>query len=459
MAEYPIHYSINPFTQLAFDEHPADRPKTIEEKLENAQACFTSWKSTPLSERTALCRAIAAALDHERETLAQLITQEMGKPIVQSRAEIDKCALLCRTVADQAANWLAPEVITTPHREARVLNEPLGVILAIMPWNFPFWQVFRALVPAIALGNTMVLKHASNVSACAQAITALLIKAGAPKHLLTALFIAGDRVAEVISDRRIAGVAFTGSEAAGRSVAAAAGAAIKPVVLELGGSNAFIVFPDADIAHALDRFMVGRFQNNGQSCIAAKRLILHADIADDFVFALNGRMASLKLGNPALESTDIGPLAKPEFATTLLQQVAQSIKMGAVLHSGNRMDGHVFTPTLLTNTGPSHPVFAEETFGPVVSVSTFSTFESAVMLSNATRFGLGVSIFTAQTDEVLRQIDAFTEGAVFLNDIVYSDPVLPFGGVKHSGFGRELGRDGMLAFANRKTVVLPSISG
>jgi succinate-semialdehyde dehydrogenase/glutarate-semialdehyde dehydrogenase len=454
MAEYPNLRSVNPFTHVAFGEHPADRPKTIEDKLEGAAARYSHWRTTRLNERTALCRTIASVLEVDKEMLAQLITQEMGKPIVQSRAEIDKCALLCRSVAEHAEAWLAPEISASPLREARIYNESLGVIFAVMPWNYPFWQVFRALIPAIALGNTMVLKHASNVSGCAKAIDALLAKAGAPKHLLTTLFIASDRVADVIRDRRIAGITLTGSEFAGRSVAAVAGASIKPVVLELGGSNAFIVMPDADVALAIDRFMLGRFQNNGQSCIAAKRLLLHDAIADAFLFALNGRMEALQLGDPALDSTDIGPLAKSEFAKALKDQVDTSIEMGAVLKSGGRMDGGIFTPTLLTNVSPSFPVFAEETFGPVVSATAFSTLDEAIVLSNASRFGLGVSIFTAQTDDMLNRVHAFEEGAVFLNDIVYSDPVLPFGGIKNSGVGRELGRDGMLAFANRKTVVI-----
>ncbi len=456
MSEYPNLHSINPFTQAVFDEHPADRPKTLDHKLESAAARYTLWSRTSLSERTALCRAIAAVLDLEKEKLAQLVTQEMGKPIVQSRAEIDKCALLCRSVAEHAEGWLEPEISNSPQREARIYNNALGVILAVMPWNYPFWQVFRALIPAIALGNTMVLKHASNVSGCATAIETLLQKAGAPKNLLTPIFIASDRVSDVIRDPRIAGVTLTGSELAGRSVAATAGSSIKPVVLELGGSNAFLVLPDADIEHALNRFMIGRFQNSGQSCIAAKRLLLHHSIADDFVFALNGRMEALQLGDPAVDSTDIGPLARPEFAKALMGQVHASVEMGANLRAGGKMDGSILVPTLLTDVLRSFPVFAEETFGPVVAVSTFSSLDEAIQLSNATRFGLGVSVFTSQTNHILDRVHEFEEGALFLNDIVYSDPVLPFGGIKNSGVGRELGRDGMLAFANRKTVVIGS---
>lgn len=454
MQDYPNLVSINPFTQLLFDEHPADRPKTLDTKLENAIRCYKTWRTADLNTRTALCRAIAALLDLEKDQLARLITEEMGKPIAQSRAEIEKCALLCRVFAERSDGWLSPETLDSSERRAYVVNEPIGVILAIMPWNYPFWQVFRCLIPAIALGNTVVLKHASNVSACARAIESLVQRAGAPKHLLTTVFLASDRVADLIADSRIAGVTLTGSEAAGRSVAAAAGAAIKPVVLELGGSNAFIVLPDADLERALDRYIAGRFQNSGQSCIAAKRLLLHDEIADDFVLALNGRMRDFVLGDPLLESTFIGPLARKEFGHELVDIVNRSTTIGARLLHGGRMDGVFFEPTLLSQVNPKHPVFFEETFGPVAAVSTFSSLNQAIELSNESRFGLGVSIFTSNPEQVLQRAHEFEEGAVFINDIVYSDPVLPFGGLKNSGIGRELGRDGLLAFANRKTVVV-----
>lgn len=445
--------SINPFSGELIDTHPADRPKTINTKLDAAVQAQDAWRNTPLNERTALFRALAARTAQKREELARIMVLEMGKPIVQARAEIDKCELLCRVMAEHAEEWLGAEDHSNAEREARVINEPLGVLLGIMPWNYPFWQAFRFFVPAIIAGNACILKHASNVSACAHEIVSLLREVGAPSGLFDAVFLPGADIEPLIADKRIAAVSLTGSEAAGRSVAAIAGANLKPSLLELGGSNAFIVCEDADLEQALEGFMKARFQNNGQSCIAAKRLLLHRGVHDSFVDALAGRMRAMNPSDPMQEDCVLGPLARIDLAEELEQQMLRSIGDGADrLFGGERKDA-CFHPALLVNVDANCTAFREETFGPLVAVTAFSSLEEAIHLSNSSDFGLGVSVFSVNPEAILKRSSDFKEGAVFVNDLVYSDPYLPFGGIKNSGYGRELGKDGMLSFVNRKTLV------
>lgn len=445
--------SINPFSGELIATHPADRPEAIQSKIDAAVVAQERWSKTPLDERTALFRALAARTAQKREELARIMVLEMGKPLIQARAEIDKCVLLCKVMSEHAMEWLETEDCSNANRDAWVSNEPLGVILGIMPWNYPFWQAFRFLVPAIIAGNSCLLKHASNVCACAHEIVKLLSEVGAPAGLFDAMFLSGASLEPVIADHRIAAVSITGSEAAGRAVASIAGAHLKPSLLELGGNNAFIVCEDADLDEALACFVKARFQNNGQSCIAAKRLLLHHSIHESFVNALAGRMRDMTPSDPMHEECILGPLARLDIAEELEQQMLHSIGEGANLLLGGERENACFHPALLVNVDANCTAFRQETFGPLVAVSAFSSFDEAIRLSNSSAYGLGVSVFSNNAEAVLMRSSDFKEGAVFVNDMVYSDPFLPFGGIKNSGYGRELGKDGLLSFVNRKTIV------
>lgn len=448
-----LFYSVNPFTGETIASHPADRQSLIEQKISSASKAFESHLLS-LEQRCALVNELAKVLETRKTDLARRMAEEMGKPITQGVAEIEKCADMCRTFANLAPAWLQDEVIAGFENRAWVRHDPIGVVLGIMPWNFPFWQVIRFAVPAILAGNTALLKHASNVCGCAKDLVDIFNEAGTPKGYFDALFISGAEVSRLISDDRIAGVSLTGSEYAGSAVGRAAGEAIKPVVLELGGSNAFIVCENADLTHAVDTFVKARFLNTGQSCIAAKRLLLHTSIHDAFVDALTGRMQEFIVGDPLDANTFIGPMARADLAQELHQQLEQTLTSGARCVLGGSVSGALFTPALVMDVQPGMPAFTEETFGPLVSVTKFNHFDEAIALSNDSRFGLGVSIFTSDPEAVLPHIGRFNEGAVFINDLVYSHALLPFGGTKKSGVGRELARDGLLAFVNRKTVVV-----
>jgi succinate-semialdehyde dehydrogenase/glutarate-semialdehyde dehydrogenase len=446
--------SFHPATGDLIATYPLDSQAQIERKLQQAHACFKQGRWGALHKRRSIVCALAAKVESQRHQLALLMANEMGKPITQGLAEIDKCALLCRYMAEHAECWLAEEPVAVDGLTCLVRHDPLGTVLGIMPWNYPFWQVFRFVVPAVLAGNTVLLKHASNVSGCAQAMEKLMRESGAPEGGFEVLYISANQVGTLIADDRIAAVTLTGSEQAGASVAAAAGRFIKPVVLELGGNNSFIVCHDAQIERAVDKFITGRFQNTGQSCIAAKRLLLHRSIHDDFIHALTGRMANMTMGMPENETVFIGPMARADLAKELENQMNQSLAEGANLVQGGQRDAAWFTPALLLGVKPGMTCFDEETFGPLAAVCAFDTFDQAVDLSNRSRFGLGVSVFSADAQMVLNSAARFNEGAVFINDIVQSHPALPFGGVKRSGVGRELGKDGMRSFVNRKTVVV-----
>ncbi len=445
--------SINPFDGTVIDSHPADRPKTIEEKLARAQRAYVKRGFT-FEQRKAFVLRVAQLLNERKAALANLMALEMGKPLTQGQAEIDKCVRLCTEYVDHADEWLADEIIENAGQRAWVRHDPIGVILGIMPWNYPFWQVFRFVIPALLAGNTCLLKHASNVCGCARELVKLFSDAGVPDGWFDALYISGAQASALVADDRIAGVSLTGSEAAGVAVGKAAGAAIKPIVLELGGNNAFIVLDDAAVDHAVETFFNARFQNTGQSCIAAKRLLIHTSVYNDFLDALTGRMSELQPQNPLLESTFIGPMARKDLAEELQAQMHRSVNAGANLVCGGALTGACFSPALLVDVEPGMAAFDEETFGPLAAVSRFSSLDEAIILSNKSRFGLGVSLFTQDVEAVLPRLLEFNEGAVFLNDLVYSHPLLPFGGVKKSGVGRELGRDGIRSFVNRKTVVV-----
>lgn len=412
------------------------------------------WKKETIEHRLSFLPQLAKTLLENKQQYAECITNEMHKPIIQAIAEVEKCALLCTYYYENAAQFLATKHIKTDATESYVTYEPLGVLLGVMPWNFPFWQVFRFAVPSVMAGNTVVVKHASNVPKSAKLIQTIFEEAGFPKGCYQDLPIPSDEVAKVIANSIIKAVSLTGSEQAGTAVATEAGKHLKKCVLELGGNNAFIVLEDANLEKTVAIAVNARMQNAGQSCIAAKRFIIHENIAEAFTSQLKTAVQKLKTGNPLDKSTQIGSLAREDLAEELEVQVNKSIEMGAKLVCGGKRTDAFYEPTILTNVSVAMPVFKEETFGPVVVVTTFKTLEEAIELSNTSEFGLGVSIFTQDIENIKKHISSFNEGAVFINEMVKSDPRLPFGGVKKSGYGRELSEDGIKEFVNVKTVVI-----
>jgi succinate-semialdehyde dehydrogenase / glutarate-semialdehyde dehydrogenase len=442
-------FSINPYSHTTIALYEEDSFSSIKDKVSAAYNFeFERKEITPLFSKLALI------LRNDIESLARIITDEMGKPIIQSRSEIEKCAVLCDYYAAHSSQFLEDEVIESDATMSFVRKAPYGVWLAIMPWNFPFWQVFRCAIPAIAAGNRVILKHASNVTGCAVAIEELFAKAGFQTPVFQVIKMRSSLLSAVISNPMIAGLSLTGSEAAGRSATSIAAANLKPQILELGGSNAFIVMEDADIEHAASQAVIGRFQNSGQSCIAAKRILVHESGYAQFLSIFKEKVQKLVSGNPISEYVYIGPLAKEEMATEIHRQVNDSVKMGAVVECGGKMKEAFYEPTILTNVTIDMPCMQEEVFGPVVPVVSYSTLDEAVTISNSTRFGLGVSLFTQNIESAKGLVDRFNEGAVFINSFVKSDPRLPFGGVKNSGYGRELSKEGLLAFTQSKTVWL-----
>lgn len=443
----------NPSNESFLREYPFQNPESVEQTLTNAQQLFATHAEHSLETRQLWLRTLADAIEQAVDQLATTATEEMGKPIGQARSEVRKCATVCRYYADNAESLLRTQRIDD---FAEVRIEPLGPILAIMPWNFPYWQVFRVLVPAILLGNPILLKHAENVWGCATEIETLIETAGLPKGTLQNLFIPVERIPPIIEDQRIRGVTLTGSEAAGRSVAAQAGRAIKPVVLELGGSDPFIVLADADIDAALDAAVKGRFRNNGQSCIAAKRIIVEAPIYDVFVRRYANKVSALKCDDPIFDSTDVGPLARADLRDELERQVRETIGYGArCIVGGDKPSGrgYFFEPTVLADVTETMVPYREELFGPVACLSLAQDADDAIRLGNLTSFGLGASIWT--TPERGRTLASRIEaGNVSINGVTASDPRVPFGGIKNSGIGRELSFYGLQSFANIKTVLL-----
>lgn len=413
-----------------------------------------SWRNLSIQNRISFLPQLAKLLLENKEKYAICITTEMHKPISHAIAEVEKCALLCNYYYENAETFLAKKNIKTEASESFVTYEPLGVILGVMPWNFPFWQVFRFVVPTIIAGNTVVVKHASNVPKSAQLIQSIFEQVGFPKGCYLDLPISSSEVANIIANPIIKAVSLTGSEQAGIAVATEAGKHLKKCVLELGGSNAFIILEDANLEKAVATAVNARMQNAGQSCIAAKRFLVHENIADAFVGKFKVAIQNLKTGNPLEKETQIGSLARVDLAEELEVQVQQSIEMGAKLIVGGNRKEAFYEPTILTNVTTEMPVFNEETFGPVAAIITFKTIEEAIELCNQSEFGLGVSIFTQNIDFIKTKISAFNEGAVFINEMVKSDPRLPFGGIKKSGYGRELAEDGIKEFVNVKTVVI-----
>ncbi len=448
--------SINPATGEKLAEYAEMSSEQIEAVLAQAHAAWLQWRRQPIEERSGPMRRAADLLDERKEALACLMTAEMGKPVAQSRGEVEKCAWVCRFYADEAAGFLAPEPVVTDATASYVAFRPLGLVLAVMPWNFPLWQVFRFAAPALMAGNGGLLKHASNVYGCALAIEEVFRDAGFPAHLFRTLVIGSGRVAGVIADPRVAAVTLTGSTPAGKAVAAAAGQALKKTVLELGGSDPYVVLEDADLDHAAVACITGRLLNTGQSCIAAKRWIVVDAVYEEFCSRITERMAKKRFGDPTDEGMDLGAMARVDLRDELHGQVIRSIEAGARCLVGGEVPagaGAFYPATLLADVSPGMPAYDEEMFGPVASLIRVADEAEAIRVANDTPFGLGAAVFTRDTargERIAREdLDA---GCCFVNDFVRSDPRLPFGGVKESGYGRELGPFGIREFVNIKTV-------
>jgi succinate-semialdehyde dehydrogenase / glutarate-semialdehyde dehydrogenase len=449
------YQSINPATEELLAEYPVISDKEMFDKLKLAENAFNSWRNTKFSDRTALMMAAAEALIEHKDLYGRTMTLEMGKPLKQAIAEVEKCALCCRYYAEHAEKFLSAQTYKTDYSLSEVHFEPLGIVYAIMPWNFPLWQVFRCAVPAIMAGNTVVLKHAQNVPQSALIIQMVFDISGFPDGVFTNLFIDHNQSDKIIQYPGVKGISFTGSERAGGHVASVAGKDIKRTVLELGGSDAFIVLADADIEKAAVVGCQARMQNNGQSCISAKRFILVNEVADRFLERFVTEIRKLKTGDPLLEETTLGPLARMDLVDTLEAQVNKTIASGAsVLTGGNRVlgKGFYYEPSVLVDIPNNCPAYSEELFGPVASVFIVNNEEEAIDLANDTLFGLGASLWTRDTKKALRLSRDIQSGSVYINTLVKSDPRIPFGGIKRSGYGRELSDIGIKEFVNIKTV-------
>ncbi|EAQ39985.1 aldehyde dehydrogenase family protein [Dokdonia sp. MED134] len=446
--------STNPYNNEEVATIKAFNLQEIEETLALAQHTYLEWRTTSFSERAEHLHNVALELEKNKEDYAKTMTLEMGKPISQAIAEVEKCAWVCRYYADNAPDHLAPKTIETDATKSYVRYEPIGVVLAVMPWNYPFWQVFRFIAPALMAGNIGVLKHASNVMQSAQNIQRVFERAGLPKGVFQNMPVGSDRIENIVRDARIKAITLTGSKPAGAAVASTAASEIKKSVLELGGSNALVVFDDCDFEQTVATCVQARFQNTGQSCIAGKRLLLHDKVYDKFMDAFAKAVTQLKSGDPLDKDTYIGVMAREDLAIELEEQLKATVDAGAkVLVGGHRQKAY-FEPTIVTGVTPEMSIFKEETFGPVIGVTRFTDDQEAVDLVNQSDFGLGVSIFTQDTARIEKLIPLFDDGAVFVNDMVKSNPNLPFGGTKISGYGRELSLDGIQEFVNKKTVYI-----
>jgi len=444
--------SINPYNNQVIATHQAQTDVELLDCLENAQTAFEQWRKVPVQERANLMFKAGQVLRENVDEYACMITLEMGKPIKESRAEVNKCAWVCDYYAEHTAHFLADEIIATDAQQSFVRHDPIGPVWAIMPWNFPFWQVFRFAAPTLMAGNTGLLKHASNVFGCAKQIEGVFLRAGFPKGVFQSLFVDHDKTETIIAHEAVKAVTLTGSEKAGSEVASLAGRYLKKSLLELGGSNAFIVWKDADINKAVQTAVTARMMNCGQSCIAAKRFILVEEIYDEFVSKFTEAVKQLKSGDPMDEATQVGTLARKDLAEQLQQQVQTSIQQGATLLLGGRQKEAYHEPTILGNVTPEMPAFDEETFGPLAAMIRAKDEDDAFALSEMSNYGLGVTVCTTNIKKAIEMAGRASDGAYFINELVKSDPRLPFGGTKQSGYGRELAKDGMMEFINRKTV-------
>ncbi len=447
--------SFNPATGELNAEFDLHSRQVIDEKIEAARKAFDEWEKEPVAERCFSIECVAEVLRSRQHELAELITKEMGKPIKESLAEIEKCAFACDYYANNAEEFLAPEFVETDAETSGFVYEPMGVIMSIMPWNFPFWQALRFGIPALTGGNSVLLKHASNVPMCALEMENIFIEAGLPQGTYQTLLVDGPGASSLISREDINAVSFTGSRHAGEMVAEAAGKNIKKFILELGGSDPFIVLDDADLEKVAKAAVSARFQNCGQSCIAAKRLLVDRSIAEDFKDLFIDNVKNLKIGDPMDPDTDMGPLASEKQRSILSGQVERTLQMGAnvVLRGGIKEgEGAYYEPVVLNDINEKAPVVTEETFGPVAPLITFKDDEEAIRIANSTEFGLGASIWSGENEKAMRMTRHIEAGIISINNFVASDPRLPFGGVKKSGVGRELYRTGMLEFMNIKSM-------
>lgn len=447
-----IFKSINPYNNQEIQSYKGLSDEELEQKLDKSQTAYENWRKVTLEQRSELMHKAAQVLRDNVETYAKTITMEMGKPITESRTEVKKCAWVCDYYAEHAPSFLANEVIETNAQNSFVRHDPMGAVLAIMPWNFPFWQVFRFAAPTLMAGNTGLLKHAPNVFGCAIQIEEVFTKAGFPDGIFQNLIVHHDKTETIIAHDAVKAVSLTGSEKAGSAVAEIAGRHIKKSLLELGGNNAFIVWEDADIDKAVETALVARMLNCGQSCIAAKRFILLEGIYDEFVEKFTTAVSQLVSGDPMQEETQVGPMARKDLADQLQSQVQKSVIQGAELLFGGNQKGCYHKPTILGNVEPGMAAFSQETFGPLAAMIKARDIEEAFQLSEMSPFGLGVTVCTTNIAKALSFAELVSDGAYFINELVKSDPRLPFGGTKRSGFGRELAKDGMMEFVNRKTV-------
>lgn len=448
--------SINPTTGQPIKSYTAHSDQDVERALTRAEAAFQSHRLTSFHERRDKMIRTADIMEQEIDGLATLATQEMGKTFTAAKAEVKKCADCCRFYAENAERFLKDRSVKTEFKQSYTAYLPIGPVLAVMPWNFPYWQVFRFAAPALMAGNVGLLKHASNVPGSALAIEDIFTRAGFNNHEFQTLLIGSNKVETILKDHRVRAATLTGSEKAGAAVAAVCGSQIKKTVLELGGSDPFIVMPSADLDDAVEKAVMGRTVNNGQSCIAAKRFIIHQDIYSDFRDRFVARFEALTVGDPMKKDTDIGPLAMPQIRTDLETQVKDSIAKGAKKLCGAEVingDGYFYRPGLLEDIPENSPAYSEEFFGPVGLLFKVKTLEQAITLGNATRFGLGSAIFTNDDAEKKQAVHNLDAGCTFINRIVASDQRLPFGGVKASGYGRELAEDGIREFVNAKSVI------
>jgi len=448
--------AIDPHTGRSVRKQDTASTAELRSALERAADGFLPWHRTSFDERARVLREAARLLRGRTDEHAMLMAEEMGKPVAAGRAEAEKCAWVCEYYADHAEGFLADEPVTTDARRSYVAYRPLGPILAIMPWNFPYWQVFRFAAPALMAGNTVLLKHAPNVPGCAERLERLMLQAGLPERCFQSVYLTDRQAGAVIRDRRVRGVTLTGSVRAGKAVARQAGAHIKKTVLELGGSDAYLVLEDADIEHAAAQCVASRLVNSGQSCIAAKRFIVMRPVAKRFTEAVVERMRVARLGNPMDEGIEVGPQARADLRAALHEQVEGSVAKGARCLLGGRVPdgpGWYYPPTVLSDVKRGMAAYREELFGPVASILTARDRAHAIRLANDTTFGLGAAVFTADVEEGERIArDELNAGCSFVNSFVRSDPRLPFGGVMDSGYGRELGRHGIHEFVNAKTV-------
>lgn len=447
--------SINPANGKLIREYTEHSAAQCDEIIDEVFAAWQSWKNTSFAHRAKLMMKAAELLLSKKNDLAVLITREMGKIIGEAEAEVEKSAWVCNYYAEHAESFLSDEIVESDARHSFVAFEPIGPVLAVMPWNFPFWQVFRFAAPALMAGNAGILKHASNVPGCALAIENIFIEAGFPENLFRTLLIPGKAVASIIGNDKIAAATLTGSEMAGSKVAEACGKNLKKTVLELGGSDPFIVLADADLDRCVKTAVVARMINSGQSCIAAKRFIVVEEVYDEFTRKATSLMKNLKSGDPTQPGTDFGPLARLDLLEDLDEQIKASIKMGACLQTGGHRigeEGFYYAPTVVSDVSPHMPLFHQETFGPAMAIVKAKNDADAVELANNSIYGLGGSLWTKDLDKGTRLARQIQSGAVFVNGMTKSDPRLPFGGIKKSGYGRELSHYGIKEFVNIKTI-------